>query len=265
MDVDIRYTRSGRGEPLLLVHGIGHRRQAWDPVLGLLTAHHDVIAVDLPGFGESPGLPDGMAYDLPTTVANFRDFYEHLGIDPPHVVGNSLGGALALELGAAGLARTVTALSPAGFWSAGERHYALALLTSLRMTTFVPDVVVRRIAATPRLRREALRPVYAHPERVDAELFLAEARAMRTAVGFAPTAATGRAYSCRAVPDVPVTIAWGDRDRVLLPRQADIARRRLPGAVHVSLPGCGHVPMGDDPELVAELILLGTGRQAAAA
>jgi pimeloyl-ACP methyl ester carboxylesterase len=56
---------------------------------------------------------------------------------------------------------------------------------------------------------------------------------------------------------VPMTIAWGKRDRVLLPRQADIARRRLPKAVHISLPGCGHVPMGDNPELIAEVILRG--------
>jgi pimeloyl-ACP methyl ester carboxylesterase len=53
-------------------------------------------------------------------------------------------------------------------------------------------------------------------------------------------------------------VAWGDRDHVLLPRQADIAKRRLPKAVHLALPGCGHVPMGDNPELIAEVILRGT-------
>jgi pimeloyl-ACP methyl ester carboxylesterase len=256
--LDIRYSRTGSGEPLVLIHGIGHRREAWDPVVPLLAADRDVIAVDLPGFGESPGLPAGMVYDMPTTITNFKRFIDDLGIRPPHIAGNSLGGAIALELGAAGLARSVIGLAPAGFWTAAERRYAIALLTSLRMSTRIPDAVLRGIAANPRLRRETIRSIYARPERIDEERFLGDARAMRDAVAFKPTAAAGKRYHCRAVPAVPTTIAWGARDRVLLPRQADIARRRLPKAVHISLPGCGHVPMGDDPELIAEVILRGS-------
>lgn len=258
MGLDIRYTRSGRGEPLLLIHGIGHRRQAWDPVVPLLTGEREVIAVDLPGFGESPGLPDGMTYDMATTIGNFGDFLDDLGIGSAHLVGNSLGGAIALELGAAGLARSVVALAPAGFWTMAERRYAIALLSSLRMSARIPDRMLRRIAANPRLRRETQRTIYAHPERIDQERFLGDARAMRDSVAFRPTAVAGRTYHCRAVPSAPTTVAWGERDRVLLPRQADIARRRLPEAVHILLPGCGHVPMGDNPELIAEVILRGS-------
>lgn len=259
MGLDIRYTRTGTGEPLLLIHGIGHRRQAWDPVVPLLAAEHEVVALDLPGFGESPGLPDGMRYDMSTTIDNFGDFLDDLGVETPHIVGNSLGGAIALELGAAGLARSVVALAPAGFWSKAERRYAIALLSSLRMSAKIPDSVLRRIAANPRLRRETIRSIYARPERIDAARFLGDARAMRDSVGFRPATVAGKRYDCRAVPTVPTTIAWGERDRVLLPRQADLARRRLPRAVHISLPGCGHVPMGDDPELIGEAILRGSG------
>src|SRR5699024_8461 len=93
-------TRTGDGPPVVLIHGIGHRRQAWDPVVGAVAAHRKVIAVDLPGFGESPGLPDDMSYDMPTTMENFSKLFADLGLDRPHVVGNSLGGAIALELGA---------------------------------------------------------------------------------------------------------------------------------------------------------------------
>jgi pimeloyl-ACP methyl ester carboxylesterase len=71
-----------------------------------------VIAVDLPGFGASPGLPDGLAYDLPTTNTVLGALFEALGLDRPHVAGNSLGGLLALELGREKLVRSVTALSP---------------------------------------------------------------------------------------------------------------------------------------------------------
>ena len=79
-----------------------------------------MIAVDLPGFGVSPALPDGLSYDLPTTTAVFGAFCEALELDRPHVAGNSLGGLLALELGREKLVRSVTALSPAGFWSRGR-------------------------------------------------------------------------------------------------------------------------------------------------
>lgn len=258
MALDIRYTRVGAGEPLLLVHGIGHRRAAWDPVVPMLAEGREVIAVDLPGFGESPGLPAGMPYDMQTTIANFGDFIDDLGIEQPHIAGNSLGGAIALELGAAGLVRSVTALAPAGFWTATERRYAVALLSSLRMSTRIPESMLRRIAAKPRLRRESMRTIYSHPEAIDEVRFLGDAIAMRDSVAFKPTARAGKTYHCRAVPTVPTTIAWGDRDHVLFPRQADIARRRLPEATHVSLPGCGHVPMGDNPELIAEVILRGS-------
>jgi pimeloyl-ACP methyl ester carboxylesterase len=57
---------------------------------------------------------------------------------------------------------------------------------------------------------------------------------------------------------VPVTIAWGSKDRLLSRRQALVARKLLPGARYVLLPGCGHVPMTDDPELVADLLVRGS-------
>ena len=84
-------------------------------------------------------------------------------------------------------------------------------------------------------------------------------------MGFRPTAAFGRTYTCAAVPVVPTTIAWGTRDRVLPPAQAARARRRLPDATHVALRGCGHLPMLDDPRLVTRVILAGTEAGVAAA
>lgn len=110
--VSVAYERTGSGEPLLLLHGIGHHHQAWDPVLPALAPERDVIAVDLPGFGVSPALPDGVPYGLGSVVPVLGAFCEALGVDRPHVAGNSLGGLLALELGREKLVRSVTALSP---------------------------------------------------------------------------------------------------------------------------------------------------------
>ncbi|GHG15593.1 hypothetical protein GCM10018777_31700 [Streptomyces albogriseolus] len=109
--VTLSYARVGRGEPLLLLHGIGHHRQAWDPVVDILATEREVIAVDLPGFGDSPALPDGLDHDLPTMTAALGGLCEALELDRPHVAGNSLGGLLALEMGRARLVRSVTALS----------------------------------------------------------------------------------------------------------------------------------------------------------
>ncbi|UYM07192.1 alpha/beta fold hydrolase [Solicola gregarius] len=264
-DLDIAMTRTGAGEPVVLLHGIGHRRQAWDPIIELLATDYEVIAVDLPGFGESPGLPPALTYDMATTIENFAQTFADLGLDRPHVVGNSLGGAIALELGAQDLVRSVTALSPGGFWKPYDRKRALLLLGSLRMSAMVPESTLRRIAHSPRLRAQAMRQIVAHPERLTDEQFVADALCMARSPGYKPTARAAAKYDCHAVPVVPTTIAWGTRDRVLPPRQAAIARRRLPAARHLSLPGCGHVPMIDDPELIVQVIRLGVSRQDAAA
>ncbi len=133
-DITLAYARVGEGEPLLLLHGIGHHRQAWDPVVDILATEREVIAVDLPGFGQSSALPHGLPHDLPTTNAVLGAFCTALGLDRPHVAGNSLGGLLALELGRENLARSVTALSPAGFWTQAERRYAFGVLMGMRRT-----------------------------------------------------------------------------------------------------------------------------------
>lgn len=254
-------SRVGDGPPVVLIHGIGHRRQAWDPIVPALAAEREVIAIDLPGFGESAGLPEDLSYDMPTTMDNLAKAFVELGLDRPHVVGNSLGGAIALELGALDLARSVTALSPAGFWNTAEREYALALLNAVRASAMVPDAVLRQISKSRLVRSRTMAPIFAHPERISADSFLADARLLRSAPAFVPTVRAGRSYDCHAVPVVPTTIAWGEKDRIMPVRQVKTAKDRLPGARFVRLPGCGHVPMIDDPELVAQVILDGTAKR----
>ncbi|MFM9614160.1 alpha/beta hydrolase [Streptomyces sp. V2] len=258
--VTVSYARVGHGEPLLLLHGIGHHRQAWDPVIDILATERDVVAVDLPGFGASPGLPEGLAYDLPTTSAVFAAFCETLGLDRPHVAGNSLGGLIALELGREHLARSVTALSPAGFWSEAERRYAFTLLLTMRrIARGMPLPLVERLAKSAAGRTALTSTIYARPARRSPESVVAETLALTGATGFDATLrAGGSVRFTDDVRDVPVTIAWGTRDRVLLRRQGVRAKHVMPQARLVRLPGCGHVPMNDDPALVARVILDGS-------
>ncbi|MGW3627219.1 alpha/beta fold hydrolase [Streptomyces sp. NPDC000880] len=258
--LSVTYERAGEGEPLLLLHGIGHHWQAWEPVLGSLAAERDVIAVDLPGFGSSPALPDGVSYDLATVGSLLGSLCEALEIERPHVAGNSLGGLLALELGREKLVRSVTALSPAGFWTERERLYAFGTLRAMRFgAQSMPLPLIESLSRTAAGRAALTSSIYARPGRRSPEAAVAETLALRRATGFHETLAAGRSVLFRDdVPDVPVTIGWGTRDRLLLRRQGIRAKHVIPGARLVRLPGCGHVPMNDNPALVARVILDGS-------
>ncbi|MER6206146.1 alpha/beta fold hydrolase [Streptomyces sp. NPDC001073] len=258
--VTVSYARVGRGEPLLLLHGIGHHRQAWDPVVDVLATERDVIAVDLPGFGASPALPEGLSYDLPTTAAVFGAFCEALELDRPHVAGNSLGGLMALELAREKLVRSVTALSPAGFWSQAERRYAFGVLLTMRqIARRMPLPLVEKLARTAVGRTALTSTIYARPGRRSPEAVVAETLALVNAPGFDDTLRAGTSVRFTDdLPGIPVTVAWGTQDRLLLRRQGVRAKRLMPRSRLVRLPGCGHCPMNDDPALVARVILDGS-------
>lgn len=261
--VEVAYERRGKGSPLVLLHGIGHRWQAWEPVLDRLADRHEVIAIDLPGFGASPGLAPGRSYDMPTAVELTASVFEYLGVDTPHVAGNSLGGVLSLELASLGLVRSATALAPAGFWTPRDRRWALGMLTALRASRRAPERVRTAFVERKLLRMASGSVLYGHPSRLLAENVRADLVAFGTCSGFNQVARAGRDYVYRAPePTVPVTVVWGSRDRILWPRQARRAAELLPSAQHVMLRGAGHVPMGDEPDRVADLIITTCARAA---
>ncbi|MET7936794.1 alpha/beta fold hydrolase [Streptomyces sp. NPDC005322] len=256
----IVHERRGTGRPLVLLHGVGHHWQAWEPVMDILALDRDVIAIDLPGFGASDPLPAGIPYDLGGVIPVLGALFDALGVERPDVAGNSLGGLIALELGRVGLVRSVTALSPARFWSDAERRYAFGVLSAMRTgARTLPEPVVAWLARSAAGRAALTGAIYARPTRRSPAAVVAETRALREAVGFEATLAAGGAgLFTDDMPDVPVTIAWGTRDRLLPRRQGVRAKHVIPGARLVRLPGCGHVPMNDDPALVARVILDGS-------
>ncbi|OUZ12126.1 hypothetical protein BHE97_02730 [Aeromicrobium sp. PE09-221] len=258
---ELSYSRTGGGEPLVLIHGIGHRWQAWEPVIEHLSEHYDVIAIDLPGFGQSPPLSEaGVPAHMENVIAAIAENFEAWGIERPHVVGNSLGGAIALYLGDQGLARSVVALSPAGFFRFTGKVQAMAALLVLKLATYSPDAVLRLMSRTRAGRWLTGYLLYAHPERYDIERTFGDASALKNGKAFWPTFFQAARFRYRGGVRVPTTIAWGTKDRLLNPRQAVRARRELPMATHVPLPGAGHVPMGDCPEEIARLIEETTAR-----
>jgi len=250
--VTLSHDRAGEGPPLVLLHGLGMSQQVWRPVVPRLAGDREVIAVDLPGFGASPPGPRTLA-GLADAVAEFA---ADLGLDRPHVAGNSLGGAVALRLGARDLVRTVCAVSPVGFASGRETAYARALLVATRLLApFTP-----LLAGTRPARTITCAHVAARPWRIPREDVLQWGRATAGAPSYWPLLFADWPIE---PPVCPTTVAWGERDWLLpFGRQAPRARRRLPAARHVVLRGCGHVPTWDDPEQVASMLLDATSTAA---
>ncbi|MGI9080653.1 MAG: alpha/beta fold hydrolase [Thermoleophilaceae bacterium] len=111
----LAYDRAGSGEPLVLVHPLGADRTAWEPVMQPLADEHDVLAVDMPGFGESAELAERVAATPEAIAGTILATLDSLGLAAAHVAGISLGGWVALELAKTGRALSVTAINPAGF------------------------------------------------------------------------------------------------------------------------------------------------------
>lgn len=245
----------GPGEPVVLIHGIGHRREAWGDVPRLLHERgHDVVVVDLPGFGRSPApeRPDG--WSMRSTAEQLERLFRDLGIRRPHVVGNSLGGYLALLLASRGTVRTATALSPAGFFS--PHHLVLVTgpqLLFMKIGSHLPTALHRWLNGTPARRKLVMGALYRYPEKITTEDAVGDTLNLRRSPGFWPHFVRAIPLRFRARPRVPTTIAWGDHDRLLLPSEAEAARKRLPGVTHVPLVDSGHCPQIDHPELIVEV------------
>jgi pimeloyl-ACP methyl ester carboxylesterase len=263
----LAFERHGSGEPLVLVHGVTHRRQAWYPVLDELAEQREVILVDLPGHGQSPPfVTDG----LPVKDALRRDFKAFLGqagLDRPHVAGNSLGGLVALTAGAEGDARSVTALSPAGFWrDEAEFAYTRRFFIGLLHLADRLGSNVERAARTRAVRQVVYSTLMAHPSRVPADHVLGDVRAFMYARPTLRTLLSAAEPFTDTIPvDVPVTIAWAGRDLVLPRWQAETAKERVPHGEHLILRGVGHVPMFDHPRLIAKVLLEGSAPTATVA
>ncbi len=248
--------RGGTGAPLVLLHGLGLTWRSYLPVLDALEERHAVVAMDLPGFGLSPpvaGAPTPGA--LARAVARELDV---LGLERPAIVGNSVGGWIALELARLGRADRVVALSPAGLETPPERGYVITMneLMRLRAKLAAP---LGQLLTWPLPTRVALfSGLRSRPWRISAVEGAGEVRAFARSPGFQPTLRHTEGRSVAAGLSeirVPVRIAFGTADVLLGPLTAPRFAALVPGAELVPLPGAGHVPMNDDPDLVARTVL----------
>ena len=257
----MQITRTGRGRPLLLVHGVGSTRRAWNPVLEGLAARREVIMVDLPGHNGTAATPESGSF------AGLADALEAAldreGLGRVDMVGSSLGGQLVLERARRGAAGATVALDPGGFWAGPERLYVMTSLAASAGLARSLCLVLPLLSRMPHSRSAMLAQLSARPWALDGDLVAGELDAFAATttldmlianLGFGPMQA-GPA----APQSGPVTIGWGRHDRLCLPAQAQRARAAFPGARLHWFEKSGHFPMWDEPEAALALILDATG------
>jgi pimeloyl-ACP methyl ester carboxylesterase len=257
--------RGGSGPPLLCLHGFTDSWRTWELVLPALERRHDVLALTLAGHAGGPPI-QGEVGDAVLVDAVERAMDE-AGFESAHVVGNSLGGYVSLQLAARGRAQTVVALAPAGGWAQGDESYKDLLRFQATMLDQAKAAAPHAEALLASLegRRRATQYTATNFEHIPAELLAHQIRGAARCDAALPLIdhayRAGWSLDAERI-DCPVRIVWGTRDR-LLPWPSAAARYRedwLPHADWVELDGVGHCPQLDVPLETAELILGFTAR-----
>jgi pimeloyl-ACP methyl ester carboxylesterase len=252
--------RGGAGPPMVCLHGFTDTWRTWELVLPALERRHDVLAPTLAGHAGGPPV-EGRP-----TAATLADGVERAmdaaGFATAHLVGNSLGGYVALQVAARGRAETVVALAPAGGWAQGDEGVRPALAHFATMRELVLRAAPRAdaIMATPEGRRRATRDITVNVEHLPAELLAHQlagaARCDVTTPLIDLALREGWPLDAERVT-CPVRVVWGTEDRLLRwPAAAERYRRDwLPHADWVELDGVGHCPQLDVPLETAQLVL----------
>jgi pimeloyl-ACP methyl ester carboxylesterase len=248
--------RTGVGEPLVLLHGVGESVVGWRPVHDELSRDYDVIAIDLPGFGHSPGLPAGVTPTAAALADAVEGELDRLGVVQFHVAGYSLGARVALELATRGRTLSVIAIAPDGLGTPLERvHQAAALLSGRTLAALLAPIATP-VAATGAGRFLFFAMERSRPWQLPAEdarqllLDFAEAPGFHGTVQAALVDVPTRLDRITC----PVLFLQGTND----PLVSMQSPRFLAFVRHAQLrwlPGLSHVPISDDPRLVASLML----------
>ena len=252
--------RGGSGPPLVCVHGFTDTWRTWELVLPALERRHDVLAVTLAGHAGGPPI-EGEIQDGSLADAVERAI-DAAGFGTAHIVGNSLGGFVALQLAERGRARTVVAFAPAGGWAAGDESYRDTLALQENMLSLVKAVAphAEAVLASPEGRRRATQLITENFEHIPPELLAHQLRGVAGCDAALPLirhalrsgwSLDGRRITC------PVRIVWGTEDKLLRWPAAAVRFRDewVPHAEWVELEGIGHCPQLDVPRESAELIL----------
>lgn len=244
--------------PIVLIHGMASGPSAWGPVVPLLERTRTVHVLTLPGHAGERA-PYGLTSEMYIDAVEAE--LDRLGIRAADIVGNSLGGWIALQLAARGRARSVVCLAPAGGWpvnGAFDRYLTTQFAAAYRACRMLIAPGLGGIRHSRPVKRALLRAMVAHPELVSDQAFEHVVRDVATCSALAISTRRAAARDLSTVPEAvcPVLIAWSARDRILVSRRYQRRLAKQVGApVVMRLPDVGHVPMSDAPDLVADTIL----------
>jgi pimeloyl-ACP methyl ester carboxylesterase len=251
--------RGGSGPPLVCLHGFTDTWRTWELVLPALEREHDVLAPTLLGHAGGPALTgdvtDGLLADA------VEQALDDAGFETAKIVGNSLGGYLALELAARGRASAVVALAPAGGWADGDQSFTETLdyFVGLRPLLENAAPFADAIVSTPAGRRQSTLYVTTNYEHIPADLIAHQIRGAAACEAALPMIAYAREAGYPldlAAIECPVRFVWGTADKLLpWPSAAARYREALGHADWVELDGIGHCPQLDVPVETAQLIL----------
>ena len=257
----VRYRIEGVGPPVVLLHGIGRTLDDFVEQRDLLARDHRVISVDLPGHGGSAPL-DG-PHTLPAFASAVAEFLDAAGVDgPAHLVGNSLGGAVAMRLAVDDPSRvaSLVLVNSAGFGREVTVALRLLALRPLGRLLLRPSrAVARRTEETIFHDRS-----FVTDERVAHALAVARqphaapvmlelVRSLGTVRGVRPQWREELLGAVSAL-DIPTLIVWGDRDLILPATHLETARARLPKARTHLFTDTGHMPQIERAEEFHRLV-----------
>jgi pimeloyl-ACP methyl ester carboxylesterase len=255
--------RGGSGEPLVLIHGFTSFWETWEPMLAALTAQFDVLAPTLLGHAGRPAVPEGA--DLITALADDLEAQmDAAGFETAHIAGNSLGAWLTMELMRRGRARSVVALSPAGGWRThADTKRAARLFRFAHRMVRISRPLARFFMRFGILRRWGMGPFALRADRLTMTQIVDAMDGMLSVDFNRFITLTDDRLEPFPDPGIPALIAWSESDRTIpSPRYSDLWREVAPFAEFQILPGVGHVPMIDNPSLVAATIADWAGRPA---
>ncbi|HYI37380.1 MAG TPA: alpha/beta hydrolase [Thermoleophilaceae bacterium] len=251
--------RGGSGPPLVCLHGFTDTWRTWDLVLPELERHHDVLAPTLAGHAGGPAIPDG-ASGVDVLVDAVERAMDDAGFGTARLVGNSLGGYVALHLAARGRADSVVALAPAGGWADGDDSFRATLSFFPMMQAQLAKVAAQAdaLVSTPEGRRRATMFTTVEYEHIPSELLAHQiVGVVGCEVPRMVQSALDEGYRLDAAAiECPVRMVWGTEDRLLAWPSAAARYREewLPTADWVELDGVGHCPQLDVPTETAHLI-----------
>lgn len=244
----IHYLEGGQGETILLLHGFGADKDNWPKFAESLTKKYHVVAIDLPGFGESSKI-DADLYNIESQVKRLNRIVETLGLKKFHIAGNSMGGAISGKYAVdyPDKVLSLALLNTAGIHSAQKSEFF----------KLVEKGENPLLAKTPEAFKRTLAFVFVEPPPIPGRIidYLTKQAVLHRDFNekiFNQLAKEN--YSLEnnlSRIKTRTLVIWGDKDRVIHVSSTDVIKKVLPGATIAILKDCGHLPMLERPEETA--------------